>query len=922
MDLVVLILTSVLNLFLGFLVFLKNKKSIVNKTLLLFIFSVLVWTVSNYFVDISHSYKEALLFTRLTFIGSYFIPAFLLIFSLVFPSKINIKNRLIVFIIVPPILFSLLSFSNLIVKGVQDINIHPIVPEFGPMYYLFVLYFLIYIILTLYNLFRSYKRSVSIHRVQIKYLNFGVYISVFMGVFTNLLLPLFGYSQLSNYGSYATIFFIIFTSYAIIKHRLLDIRVVISRSIIYFFLILFVTLAFTTMTFLTGLFIQELGGSQTFTTILVSLIIVFGFDPLKRLLGRITDAVFFKGEINYTEATQILTQMISTKIELDEVINSTNEKLKEILKIKEANILIQTKNKQSFTLRKSGGIGGRYLKLEAKSSLATYVTKRQKISVLEELERRISDTTNDRERKKLESSRSDFEALGADVVAPIILEGEVTGLFVLGGKRSGDTYNNNDLNILNTIGTLMGSAIEKSRLYDEVKSFGEKMKVEVERATVDLQMANVELKNRNVYLNALQNIGNIITRSLDFKKVTQTIADGIASELGYIGGVIILKGEGSTTHPAAITQTPLIRTAMKLLPKKLAEFRGTLKDPDLATEAIRKGEIQISANLSDFFNPPIPKPICAAVQKLIKVQTVVAVPIFSEDEIIGSIVFIIQKPKKEIFEDEIQMMKALADQMGIVTRNVQLVEELRDTNLELAKANDHLKQLDEAKNEFISIASHQLRTPLTGIKGYLAMIVDGDFGQVPGQMFDILKQVLEASKRMIRLVNLFLNITKIEAGRFTLDKRPTDIIELIQSEITELIKVAEEKKLKIEFNKPKAKLPLINVDGDKLKDVALNLIDNAIKYTDKGKITVSVEKLNGNIRVSVKDTGRGISKDDVLKLFAKFVRGEGIAQVQPDGSGLGLYIAKRIVDAHGGEIWVESEGLGKGSTFVFTLPVK
>lgn len=299
-----------------------------------------------------------------------------------------------------------------------------------------------------------------------------------------------------------------------------------------------------------------------------------------------------------------------------------------------------------------------------------------------------------------------------------------------------------------------------------------------------------------------------------------------------------------------------------------------------------------------------------------------AVPIFSEQEIIGTIVFIVQKAKKEISEDEVQMMEALADQMGIVTRNVKLVEELRQTNAELGQANEHLKQLDEAKNEFISIASHQLRTPLTGIMGWLSMIVDGDFGEVDKEKLDILKQVLDASKRMVRLVNLFLNITKIEAGRFTLDQRPTQIEDLIQSEITEVVKLAEEKKLKLEFKKPGRKLPLISIDPDKLKDVVLNLMDNAIKYTEKGKITVAVERLDGEVQVSVKDTGRGIPPADAKRLFAKFVRGSGIAQVQPDGSGLGLYIAKKIVDAHGGQIWVESEGLGKGSTFIFTLPIK
>ncbi len=915
---VLLIIAGCGDIILGLIVLRAGYKKKSNVLFFIFASIIGIWVLTNFLIG----YGEDIFWLKLAYALGPFIYSLSLIWILNFLFG-KVRRTYLIAILVISLSFSVLSFINgYIVKDVNELYVGGFEGELGIFFLPYTVFSIFMTVLNVVAVIYGVKKSKGQRKQQLVYVLSGYSIFGIGALFASFILPSFGFTKYIPLDSVSSLAFLGFTSYAIVRHRLLDIRIIVTRSVVYFFLILFVTLAFTTMTFLTGLFIQELGGSQTFTTILVSLIIVFGFDPLKRLLGRITDAVFFKSEINYTKATQILTQMISTKIELDEVINSTNEKLKDILKIKEANILIQTKNKQSFVLRKNGNSNGRSLRLDSKSSLAAYVINRQKISVLEELERRISDTTNDRERKKLERSRSDFEALGADVVAPIILEGEVTGLFVLGGKRSGDTYNNNDLNILNTLGPLMGSAIEKSRLYDEVKSFGEKMKVEVERATADLQLANVELKNRNVYLNALQNIGNIITRSLDFKKVTQTIADGISTELGYIGGVIILKGEGETTHPAAMTMTTLTRAALKLLPKKLPEFKGKLSDKDLATEAMRSGTTQISDKLADFLNPPIPKAICAAMQKLVKAQTIIAVPIPSEVAIIGSIVFVIQKPKREVSEDEVQMMKALADQMGIVTRNVQLVEELRDTNLELEKANEHLKELDEAKNEFISIASHQLRTPLTGIKGYLAMIVDGDFGKVPAQMFDILKQVLEASKRMIRLVNLFLNITKIEAGKFTLEKKPTDIVELVQSEITELIKVAEDKGLKIEFKKPKTKLPDVTIDGDKLKDVVLNLIDNAIKYTDKGKITVSVEKLNGDVRVSVKDTGRGIPHDDAKKLFSKFVRGEGIAQVQPDGSGLGLYIAKRIVDAHKGEIWVESEGLGKGSTFIFTIPAK
>ncbi|MDD5566952.1 MAG: ATP-binding protein [Patescibacteria group bacterium] len=923
MGLIFSIISVVCTIFLAFIVLINNKKSVIHISLFVFSLSFAGAVWSNYLTTYYNKPDTVLLWIRFTmFFASLLTPVFY-IFIENFPNnKLVISRRKILISIALALICSILALSPWMFTRVDLIGKN-IIAHQGPALLFFMLIFTFYLVISIYILIKKIKASVGLQKKQLLYVLIGLSTSFFFIILFNVVFAvILKNSLLVSFTSIAPILFIGTVGYSIIRHRLLDIRLVISRSIIYFILILFTTLAFTSATFLTGLFIQQLGGSGYLATILVSLIIVFGFDPLKRLLGKITDAVFFKGEVDYVEATQKMTEMVSVKIEIDDLLTSVEWKLAEILKIKSADILLLTKNKQSYSKRRDRNTNNINARVDANGSAAKFVQKTRKVVVLEELERKISDTANERERKQLEKSLVEVKATGAAVIAPIMLEGEVTGLYVLGQKRSGDVYSGNDLKLLEVLSPLMGSAIEKSRLYDEVKLFSEKMKVEVEKATANLQLANVELKNRNIYLSALQNIGNIITRSLDFKKVVQAIADGISGELGYIGGVIILKGDGGTTHPAAITSTRITQAAIKLLPKKLEEFSGTMKDKDLATEAMRSGNIQISENLSDFLSPPIPKPVCFAMQKLVGAKTIVATPIFSEKEIIGCIVFVLQKVKKTVSEDEIQMMEALADQMGIVSRNLKLVEELRQANVELGKANEHLKQLDEAKNDFISIASHQLRTPLTGIMGWLSMIVDGDFGKVDEEKLNILKQVLDASRRMVRMVNLFLNITKIEAGKFILDMKPAQLEDLIAVEINEVIKLAEEKKIKVEYRKPAKKLPLITIDADKLKDVVLNLVDNAIKYTEKGKITVAIEKTDNEVTVSVKDTGRGIPKEEAKRLFTKFVRGEGIAQVQPDGSGLGLYIAKRIVDAHGGQIWVESEGLGKGSTFIFTLPVK
>ncbi|MFH0805094.1 MAG: HAMP domain-containing sensor histidine kinase, partial [Patescibacteria group bacterium] len=161
----------------------------------------------------------------------------------------------------------------------------------------------------------------------------------------------------------------------------------------------------------------------------------------------------------------------------------------------------------------------------------------------------------------------------------------------------------------------------------------------------------------------------------------------------------------------------------------------------------------------------------------------------------------------------------------------------------------------------------------------------------------------------------------IEGGNLELTFRPISMEAVVERVLEVVKKEAADKKLELVYQKPPKPLPSVSADQDKLAEVALNLIDNAIKYTDKGSITISLVQEDGFVHFAVRDTGRGIDHEEAKKLFTKFVRGYGIAQVNPDGSGLGLYVARRLAEAHGGKIWVESEGVGTGSTFQFTIPI-
>jgi signal transduction histidine kinase len=240
---------------------------------------------------------------------------------------------------------------------------------------------------------------------------------------------------------------------------------------------------------------------------------------------------------------------------------------------------------------------------------------------------------------------------------------------------------------------------------------------------------------------------------------------------------------------------------------------------------------------------------------------------------------------------------------------------------ELRVANYQLKKLDEAKSEFISIASHQLRTPLTVIKGYSSMMIEGSFGVVPDPIMSNIKKIYESNQRLITLVEDLLNISRIESGRLQFNFEVCQLEEMVGSVVEELKVNADNKNLFLVYDRPVDTLAAVKVDKSKLRQVLINLIDNGIKYTSVGGLTVKVVQDGRLLRFTVTDTGIGIAAEDMPYLFKKFSRGEGISVVHTEGTGLGLYVGKMMIEEQHGHIWVQSAGNGKGSVFGFELPI-
>ncbi|NQU83537.1 MAG: hypothetical protein HQ536_02390 [Parcubacteria group bacterium] len=259
-----------------------------------------------------------------------------------------------------------------------------------------------------------------------------------------------------------------------------------------------------------------------------------------------------------------------------------------------------------------------------------------------------------------------------------------------------------------------------------------------------------------------------------------------------------------------------------------------------------------------------------------------------------------------------------------VRREVKRREEVTQLARSLEKANIRLKELDKQKTEFLSIASHQLRTPLSVSTGYIELIKDGAYGKVSKGVLEILDNMDESNGHLIKLVEDFLNVSRIEQGRTKFEFADVDMTQLVEGVVKELAQRAIDKGLKIVWKKPITKIKSIYVDEERIRHVVFNFIDNAIKYSDKGKINVSLSlsRDNSGIVVRVKDNGIGFGKKDEANFFQKFYRGENVKGINVNGTGLGLYVCRRFVETHKGSIWAKSKGKGKGSEFEFYLPFK
>lgn len=400
----------------------------------------------------------------------------------------------------------------------------------------------------------------------------------------------------------------------------------------------------------------------------------------------------------------------------------------------------------------------------------------------------------------------------------------------------------------------------------------------------------------------LGELSQIMASTLNLKTLTHKVLDTLCEEMNLSKGsfLILRKGEIYVSESSdSQDHTHLAKEELK----KLDQRRKLL-----VFEELKEGKIK------EIFR---------------RERISVCLPLETKAHLVGFLLLGEKSAGDIYFEQDLETLEILGPQLAIALENAQrfdqirkfsitLQEEVKKATQSLRQANRKLKELDKLKDEFVSVASHELRTPMAAIKGYLWMVLNKDRG-LSLKVQERVKRAYNSTERLIALVNDMLNVSRIESGRMKLMLDRINLTQLASGVKEELATKAAEKKIKIAVKADKDYW--VKADEDRIHQVFINIMDNALKFTpEKGSVTVSIQEKNNEVITSITDTGIGIKKEDIPRLFTKFGRLDGslTSISETPGTGLGLYICKKIIELSGGKIWAESQ-VGKGSTFHFSL---
>ena len=714
----VIIFTVVANLILGLVGYRANNRSATHRLLLSLTIIIAAWAVSNYFSVISSDPETKLFWVRSVMLAT--APSALVIYllAITYPKeKIPLGGLKIIFLWSMTFILMLLSYTPWMFPHleIRDNSRFTLTP--GPAAFLFALNHLLLIFASLWILFQRYRKLRGLEKVQIKFFILGLGLTTVMSAITNLIFVVFlKTTAFTVIGPFFSLFMVGFISYAIVKHRLLDIQLVVARTVSYSILTFVLLSLYAGLLYLIGnLFFEASSPTQVWTSAVLAVILAYTFQPLRRLLERYTDRIFYKAQYDPQLLLSELNRMMVSTYDLEILSKNVLQKLTDTVRISRLALVLL-----------SNGHYGFQTTLDPKIQPFSHMPNKLLNQINHYLSKHDLLMYDDLPEGRLKAQLRHYQI---NMAVPLRTKEQYVGLLLVGEKASGDIYSEKDIHLFEIFSSELSIAIQNANAIEEISKFNKKLKEEVERATEDLR-----------------------------------------------------------------------------------------------------------------------------------------------------------------------------------------------------KANQRLKLLDQLKDEFVSVASHELRTPMTAIKSYLWLVLNKPQknDHLSTKTRQQLERAYQSTERLIALVNDMLDVSRIEAGRIELKMEKLDMADLAQAVVAEVKPAADQKKLqlKIEYHPKNKKHYWVKADRDKIHQVLINLVGNALKFTPKqGKITILLSQKNGQVITQVIDTGKGISAEDQQKLFTKFgrVSHSYVSVAEAGGTGLGLYISKQLVKMHRGDIWVKSK-LNHGSTFGFSLP--
>ena len=462
-----------------------------------------------------------------------------------------------------------------------------------------------------------------------------------------------------------------------------------------------------------------------------------------------------------------------------------------------------------------------------------------------------------------------------------------------------DKSSNDEIGLLAKHLDIMRGSIKG--LFSKLKESKEKLEEYSRTLEHKVEARTRELARSVEELEALGEISQTVNTTLDLETVLTSIVRH---------AVQLSKADAGTIYEFDETEQVFVpRTNYGLSDEFIQAMRESKQRVGDKTVLGQSAEKRLPEQIPDLVNAP-DYPI--SYMKQTDFRALLAVPLLRKDRHIGGLV-VRRKVAGEFTDSIVNLLQTFAAQSVIAIHNARLFHEIEDKGREIEIANKH-------KSEFLANMSHELRTPLNAILGYTELIIDNIYGDVPDKIQEVLERVEKNGRHLLNLINDVLDLSKIEAGRLTLSLNEYSMQDIIQTVFTAVEALAAEKNLDLKIKI----LGVLNTgkgDEQRIAQVILNLLGNAIKFTEQGKIEVEATISNESFLVSITDTGPGLSEPDQKRIFEEFRQADASSTRVKGGTGLGLSISKKIVEMHGGRIWVDSN-LGKGSTFSFTLPIR